>query len=340
MMLAAWRKVGFAGGRIDATLVDRTHFIDRIEVASCGSPSGATRSITTKKVDEVAKTPEGVRGTSIAGMRAKFEAVTEYARMLETKVQALEAAPFDPETVPFLMTPKELTEKTKRDRSQVDMSVYEGGSASLRNLNGVFKVKRKKVAEKVAAVEGRKEVAAAKKTEATEAAAQLIIDFELCAEVCACGTSPCPMLGMKRCETCEAAGRPSIKPRICVVRECVAARKGPVPLTLTYVGPSSDLLELTYTATEAAEEEDAVEPGDEVMPVARPTAAVRLAATSLCCYACDDAVLTAEEVENGYCSGRRCKAKMHPMCFLHHAGEAGAALGDLVCFCQACWAAQ
>ena len=57
------------------------------------------------------KTPEGMRGGSLAGMQAKFEAVTEYTRMLETKVAALKEAPFDPQVVPFLMTPKEIVEK-------------------------------------------------------------------------------------------------------------------------------------------------------------------------------------------------------------------------------------
>ena len=226
MMISAWRKVGFAGGRIDAKLIDRTHFIDRVEVNECGSPSGGTRS-STVKVDEVVKTPEGMRGESLAGMRAKFFAVTEYARSLESKVDELKAAPFDPEDVPFLMKPKELVAKKKRDRSQVDMSVYEGGSASLRNLRATFGAKRAAVAEKAAGVNARKEATAGKKAEVTEAAAQLIVDFELCAEVCACGVSPCPMLGMKRCETCWAAGRPSIKPRLCVVRDCVAARNRP-----------------------------------------------------------------------------------------------------------------
>ena len=94
-----------------------------------------------------------------------------------------------------------------------------------------FKTKRAKVAQKVVDVDAHKEVAAAKKTEAQEAAEKLV-----CAEACVCGVIPCPMLGMKRCEICQAAGRPSIKPRVCVVRECVAARKVAVPLTLMYTG--------------------------------------------------------------------------------------------------------
>ena len=34
--------------------------------------------------------------------------------------------------------------------------------------------------------------------------------------------------------TCRAAGRPWVKPRQCVVRECVAARKGPALLAFTF----------------------------------------------------------------------------------------------------------
>ena len=55
---------------------------------------------------------------------------------------------------------------------------------------------------------------------------------------------------------------------------------------------------------------------------------------------CDFPEMTADEIDLGYCSGRRCKAKMHPDCFLRHAGEGGAALDNLTCFCQRCWAAQ
>ena len=232
MMLAAWRKVGFAGGRIDASLIDRTHFIDRIDV---GSPSSSTRACVMQKVDEVVKTPPGARGKSLAGMTAKCDAVAAHARTLETKIEELEAAGFDPESVPFLMKPKEIIQKEKRDRSHVDMSIFEGGSASLRNVRGTVGAKRQAVAEKVAAVEGRKEAAVAKAAAGVDAAAKLLADFDLCASSCKCGLRPCPMEGMKCCATCRSAGRPCIKPRQCVVRECVAIRKGPQPLQLTFV---------------------------------------------------------------------------------------------------------
>jgi hypothetical protein len=167
-------------------------------------------------------------------------------------------------------------------------------------------------------------------------AEQLVADYERCAEACACGEIPCPMLGMQRCEICRAAGRPSIKPRLCSVRECIAARKEPALLALGYEPPTP--LPLTRL-DEEAEDEEAEEVGDadEVMPAAKPPAAQ---SETLCCWACDDPVMTTEEVELGYCSGRRCKAKMHPECFLLNAGEAGEALDCITTFCQACWAQQ
>ena len=332
MLLAAWRKVGFAGGRINSSLIDRTHFIDRMAI---GSPSSATRA-STKKVDEVVRTPDGMRRGSLAAMTAKFEAVAAHARALETVVSE---GYVDPQTVPFLMAPKELDPAKKRDRSQADMSLYEGGSASLRNVRKTVDAKRAAIEEKAAAVEARKEERAGKQSDAVAAAAQLIADFELCAQACACGQSPCPMEGMKACGSCRAAGRLWLKPRVCVVRECVAARKGPARLALTLVGAPTPgaptpIARLTYDGAQSEEEDIAA---DEVMPAAKPRAAE---GATLCDWACDHPEMTTEEVELGYCSGRRCKAKMHPACFLRHTGEAGAALGDLTCFCRACWAAQ
>ena len=332
MMLAAWRKVGFAGGRIDASLIDRTHFIDRIPV---GSPGSATRAVTAAAIEDVVRTPGGMRRGSLAAVQAKLEAVVAHAKGLEA---ILAQGYVDPETVPFLMKPKELDPAKKRDRSQADMSLFEGGSASLRNVRKTCDAKRAEVEAKAKAVEGRKEDAAGKKAAAAAAAVQLIADYELCAQACACGQSPCPMEGMKACDSCRAAGRPWLKPRVCVVRECVQARKGPALLALTLVGAPTPgaptpLARLRFEGV-ASDEEDTR--ADEVMPVAKAKAA----AVTLCAWACECSEMTVEEVELGYCSGRRCKAKMHPACFLHHTGEAGAALGDLVCFCPGCWAQQ
>jgi hypothetical protein len=330
--------VGFAGGRIDPTLVDRTHFIDRIAV---GSPSGGTRSVTTKAVDDVVRTPDGMRKGSLAAMTAKFEAVAAHARSLEAVVAK---GYVDPETVPFLMKPKELDPATKRDRSQADMAMYGGGSASLRNVRKTCETKRARVQGKTDAIAARKEDAAGKQSAVVAAAAKLIADFELCAQACACGQTPCPMQGMKTCGSCRAAGRLWIKPRMCVVRECVEARKGPALLALTLQeaptpGAPTPLTRLTYDDAQSEEDNTGEDnTADEVMPAPKPLPL--LAASTLCDWACDHPEMTTEEVELGYCSGRRCKAKMHPECFLKHTGEAGAALGDITCFCRACWAAQ
>ena len=346
MILAAWRKVGFAGGRIDAQLIDRTHFIDRIDVGGDpdSSPARGTRA-TLKSIEEVVQTPEGLRRGSLAAIAAKLNATLAHimeqgkqAEEMQKEIELLHTAPFDPETVPFLMKPKEITAKKKRDRSQVDMSLYEGGSASLRNVRKTQEAKRAAVEEKRAAVDGRKEERAGKKAEETAASLQLVADFERCAESCVCGQNPCPTAALKPCFTCKAAGRMWIKPRMCVVRECVAARKGEEVLAITYeegLTPEGPM-PIARLMFEPMTPDEADCAADEVMPAAKAI----VARVTLCDWACECPEMTAEEVELGYCSGRRCKAKMHPACFLHHTGAAGAAVGDLDCFCQACWAKQ
>ena len=149
---------------------------------------------------------------------------------------------------------------------------------------------------------------------------------------------------MKVCMTYQAAGLPCVKPRVCVRRECVAARKGTQLLTLTYVpedgafGPALATgpppLPLLLTAAEEAAE-DAVGDEDEVVPMQKGAAVVT---AILCDWACAEPELTPREALHSYCSGRRCKKKVHHFCFLGHAGEAGEDLGIATCFCQACWA--
>ena len=206
----------------------------------------------------------------------------------------------------------------------------------MRNVRSTVGTKRQAVADKVAAVEGRKEGRKEAVTAAADAAAKLLADFDLCAAGRKCELRPCPMQHMKCCVTCRAAGRPPIKPRQCVVRECVAARKGPQLLALTLAPP---VLALTGPEVEDAAEDaaaEAVADTDEVVPAQRVWSSSEIR----CAWGCADAVMTPEEIELGYCSGRRCKAKMHPECFLAHTGDAGAAVGDLDCFCPACWATQ
>lgn len=88
------------------------------------------------------------------------------------------------------MKPKELAAKAKRDRSQVDMSIYEGGSASLRNVRKSLDAKREAHADAAAAVEGRKAARAGKQAVVSAAAEQLVADYERCALRCTCGQKP------------------------------------------------------------------------------------------------------------------------------------------------------
>ena len=87
-------------------------------------------------------------------------------------------------------------------------------------------------------------------------------------------------------------GRPCIKPRVCVRRECVAARTGTQLLTLTYVPEDGALgpalatgpppLPLLLTAAEEAAE-DEVGDEDEVVPMQKGAAVVT---AILCDWAC------------------------------------------------------
>lgn len=107
----------------------------------------------------------------------------------------------------------------------------------------------------------------------------------------------------------------------------------PAPLTLQPQGRASSPVSLGLILTASDEEaEDAVGDADEVMPAPK----VLTEATEICCdWACENAAMTALEVEHGYCSSRRCKRKLHHRCFLAHAGEAAEGLNMSTRFCQA-----
>ena len=106
-------------------------------------------------------------------------------------------------------------------------------------MNQVLDQKEAAIAEDEAAVRqvaARKEATAGKKAEAEEEWKELQDAWEWCGATCACEAewpAVCPVAGMKRCATCK-----DVKPRICVKRACVAARKPlmlmapTVPLTL------------------------------------------------------------------------------------------------------------
>lgn len=70
---------------------------------------------------------------------------------------------------------------------------------------------------------------------------------------------------------------------------------------------------------------------DEVMPVSQVRVA---AAEARCDWGCEQPTLSAAEQVGGYCSGRRCKAKMHHLGCVVRACEARVALGCDTRFCQ------
>lgn len=65
-----------------------------------------------------------------------------------------------------------------------------------------------------------------KKVDEAAALAALEAAYERCRPACACGVDPCPMQKATRCDTCRKI---SEKGHVCKKRECVAARKGPMP---------------------------------------------------------------------------------------------------------------
>ncbi len=124
--------------------------------------------------------------------------------------------------VPGLMVPKEMeVKKRKRDNARVEVS--EGGSATLRELDVLWQAKDADKKAEAARLEGKRAEAEAKKHDALRSDESIKYWYATCIESgrCGCGYEPCCVAKFKRCGTCKA-----IKPGLCKVRACVAARKG------------------------------------------------------------------------------------------------------------------
>ena len=93
-------------------------------------------------------------------------------------------------------------------------------------MNQVLEQKEAAITEdetKAQGVASRKEAAAGKKAEVEEATQELQDAWARCGVACMCGAEwpvVCLVVGMKRCATCH-----DVKPRVCVKRQCVAARR-------------------------------------------------------------------------------------------------------------------
>ena len=100
-VLAAWRKVGFAGCGLMPEHIDRSGFIDRAEAITPDPPPAALPPLA-----EAIKTPPGERRGSLAAERAKLSQALTRISLLEKRIEELEKAPFDPATILGLMAPK------------------------------------------------------------------------------------------------------------------------------------------------------------------------------------------------------------------------------------------
>lgn len=114
-------------------------------------------------------------------------------------------------------------------------------------MNDVLNQKETAIADDLAAEQAvavRKEAAAGKKAEAQEAVQELQDAWLRCGVTCSCEAewpAVCLVAGMKRCASCG-----DVKPRVCVKRPCVAARRPlalmpPAPPLLTLPAPTEAL---------------------------------------------------------------------------------------------------
>ena len=156
---------------------------------------------------------EGVRKGSASHLKQVIEDLTAYARRLE-------AAGFDPASVPGLTEPKPYeVKKRKRDMSRTEVS--EGGSATLRKLNESAAAKRaEKEAEQLRLMEVRAD-RANKKEAAADQLKAIKYWYAACKgpNGCQCRQDPCCVEKYKYCEYCD-----SYKMRVCSAPACIAAR--------------------------------------------------------------------------------------------------------------------
>jgi len=160
-----------------------------------------------------------MRSGSAVAMQAKLDAAVAFARHSQ---DALESARFLPQDYPVLIAPRQAVATKRTPHSQRRVSSG-GGSAT---MNQVLEQKEAAIAEDEAAaqaVTNRKETAAGKKAGVEQAAQELQDAWVRCGVVCTCEAEwpvVCLVAGMKRCATCN-----DVKPRVCVKRQCVAARR-------------------------------------------------------------------------------------------------------------------
>lgn len=230
-LLQAWRRVGILGNRLAPDLISRANFIDQGLAEQAAAERSPSRAGPSAAAPANPATPPGMRTGSLAAVQDKLQ----QAMVIISEMQR---GP-DPSTVPGLLLPR-IPENKKRARGgQRVQEISEGGSASLRYLYESGQERKATEKKKADGIEARKVQRAAAKDAQQQAVADLIAAYERCNPVCRCA-GPCPVAGLKRCATCGI-----VKPQLCRVRTCVAARNGDAPLLLMPPEPDPPPLPLT-----------------------------------------------------------------------------------------------
>ena len=217
-----------AGNKLVPELIDRTEFIDQPAAGSpavqaAGSPTVQTPASprVRKRTADLALTPQGMVSGSLESEKAKVQRLLEHGQALE----ALLDAPFDP-TEAGLLVPDVVTRPNKEGPAGRKRLTAMHGSVTMQAVGEVAEQREREATEQAASAKAKKQMAAEKKEAEKDADVKREAAFAVCESVCACGVTPCPWIGWKRCPECGP------KKGLCKVRACSAARK-PLLLTLT-----------------------------------------------------------------------------------------------------------
>ena len=241
-IVTAWRRVGITGNKLVPELIDRSEFIDQYaavaEAEAEAEAATGPSSPLPPTLDQLAKTPPGVKSGTVTSERGKVQRLLERGRQLELQLQAQRDAPFDPEEAGLLVASVAKKPKSK-SRKRARLSDKNGSMT----MQGVREERDERDAEDEALAatrQAKKLLTLAKKEEATNEKAEMEVSFSRCEVSCHCGrrVETCRWAGFKRCPTCS-----EIKKGACRAKACVAARKpllltGPEPLYLTLRPPS------------------------------------------------------------------------------------------------------
>lgn len=218
-VVTGWRKVGIAGNVLDPSLISRENFIDRVlEPAAEEAPAGVVAAAAWAAA---VRTPEHLR---TASRRAKDEAKLSLGQALfvqqaETHSVSMRKRAFDPAHYGLLEVPAPEVQRPDLENARLDCH---NGSMSIRGLRDINHERLATAQQAEAAKQAKAGNRAQRRADEEREEQEQEKAFELCGEVCMCGALSCPMARASRCETCR---RISMTGRVCVKRNCIAARR-------------------------------------------------------------------------------------------------------------------